>query len=146
MKAYGRFLLSAVAFLVCACGSPGMSSNCPDNVSIKVQMGEQPIFSWEPACNPDRFAVSIKTGVYIVGHGDAIAAWEIEEDARPISPPITYGVNPAGVVEIITADPLEEEKGYRAEVLVYSEDSLTRPEWDPQRFDSVGEAEFIYAP
>jgi len=80
-----------------------------------------------------RHAVSVSGINYL----DVIWAGDITQD-NPISPPLLYGVNPAGVDITVPAVQLIEGDKYKVKVLRYINEM--------PGFDVIGETDFIYAP
>lgn len=145
MKKYIIFLFLAVAPLVSGCSHPYDWVECPDEVSVTVQMADQPVFSWDPACSADKFVVqalspsALNPSVFF-GHN----VWRLEtrNDAPVLNPtifpPLTYSVKPDDVDQPTPAIPLERGGRYRVLVTAYLQEH--------HRYEVVGRAEFIYAP
>ena len=145
MKKYIIFLFLAVTPLVSGCSDPYDYVGCPEEISVTVQMAEQPVFSWEPACSVYEFEVQTfsPSAVTIVGY-DYVGrtVWSLEaRDGAPVTnpaifPPLTYSVRPDDVDQPRPAVPLERGGRYRVWVTA-SIDFERRV---------VGRAEFIYTP
>ena len=132
------WILAVVSLFICGCETPRGPGDCPSRVSLTVQIKEQPIFSWDPPCDVDGFIVyRHAVSVSGINYLDVIWAGDITQD-NPISPPLLYGVNPAGVDITVPAVQLIEGDKYKVKVLRYINEM--------PGFDVIGETDFIYAP
>jgi len=118
------------------CEDPIGPGNCPNHVDVMVQIGEQPVFSWNPTCEADviivyHYRVS-STGIDVLD-----PVWSLDGNEKGISPPITYGINPGGVTESISAAQLIEGEKYIIKVIRKIEG--TNP------YDYIGELDFVYS-
>ena len=145
MKKYIMFLFLAITPLVSGCSDPYDYVGCPEEISVTVQMAEQPVFSWDPACSASRFEVQTYNPSNIIIPGYEYVGrmmWSLEaRDGAPVTnpsifPPLTYSVRPDDIDQPTPAIPLE--RGGRYRVLVTASIDYER--------SVVGRAIFIYAP
>jgi hypothetical protein len=97
---------------------------------VEVTLSEIPQFSWDPPCHADYFEIRD-----ITNSSRGRSVWHLFYGYQTIPPPLTYGVVPEGVEEIVKAVPLIAGNVYRVEV--------TRR--NGYEFQSVGTAEFVYS-
>jgi len=134
------FLITTIIVYGCADETNLGPGNCPNDVSLSVQLGETPVFSWQPACEADGFIVS-KYFISASGLEAVTAVWSIQADTIPFPPPLTYGVAPMGVPEDVPAEPLEEGKKYRVWL---TRNATSDPGF--AHFDPIAKIDFIYVP
>jgi hypothetical protein len=139
MKKHIIFLFLAVAPLVSGCSPDYDWIVCPEEVSVTVQMENQPVFSWDPECGALEFEV------FVLHPGGVLRSrtvWELEaRDGAPsinpaMFPPLTYSVKPEDIDQPTPAIPLK--RGERYGVWVTSSIEFRRV--------LVGRTEFTYDP
>lgn len=132
------FLISiAVATIIlCGCEDPIGPGNCPNHVDVMAQIGEQPIFTWSPSCEADVIIVYYHS-VSNSGLDVLEPVWSLDGNEKGISPPISYGVCPSGVIESIPEIQLIEGGKYTIRVIRKIEGISP--------YDYIGELEFLYS-
>jgi hypothetical protein len=126
--------LVLVALFVYGCETPSGPGNCPNEVSIRVQIEENPIFFWDPPCEVDMLTVYHHV-ISVTGIPTLDPVWTLQAGSLPIATPITYGIKPEGATET-SAKPLIEGDEYRVRIDRY----IT----EMPGFDKIGEVDFVY--
>ena len=107
---------------------------CPESVTATVQMANQPVISWDPACHAVFF------GIYPLSPDGAQGppVWELQHPnpGPDLYPPLTYSVKPKDIDQPTPALPLEVGRRYQVLVKLLLAPYSTR----------ILRTEFIYAP
>jgi len=111
MRMWKAALLLALLCVAPGCASTNPSGpepieDCPGSVGISVTGGTAPRFSWTPRCR--LFFLNVEPA-------DAgTDQWTVYSDsANLIAPPVTYGVIPAGAVELTSPTQLVAGEDYK---------------------------------
>ena len=103
----GSVLLAAGA----GCSDPSETSECHGDVTVAVNPGPAPVFSWTPACGLSFLSV--------VDRGDQSQPyWDVSASApeNTLAPPITFGVTPDGATGGPPFQPLRAGGAYLVQV------------------------------
>lgn len=109
-----RLLLPALALAACSDGfGPEAPLPCEADqmVTIGVEPGLRPVFTWEPGCGVSSLQVfgPDEGGVWVLYSGERAAE-------NPIGSGVRYGEVPDGMVEAGPATPLERGEAYTVRV------------------------------
>ena len=129
-------MLTVTTLILCSCEDPIDIGNCPNHVNVMAQIGEQPIFSWSPSCEADVIIIYYHS-VSNSGLDVLEPVWSLDGNEKGISPPITYGICPSGVIESIQEIQLIEGGKYTIKVIRKIEGISP--------YDYIGELEFLYS-
>ena len=83
--------------------------SCDRQVTVVVQAGPAPVFSWSPACSVEQLTV------YQAQPGQTVK-WRIASEGG-INPGVRYGRVPAGARQVTPPKPLSPEEGASVELV-----------------------------
>jgi hypothetical protein len=112
------YLLALATLLLAGCNDPGRpngSAACTGGVAVSVGEGTQPEISWTPRCG-----VVLLEVVEIGSEASPGPRWAVLAFARTLlEPPIRYGSDPGGAIDIIALPPAPLESAHTYRVAVF---------------------------
>jgi len=137
MKYLKKYMFLFAIIILNGCEDPNGPGNCPNSVSVTVQITDPPVFSWNPPCEADGIIVYHHV-ISTSGMEVKSPVWSINTTETPISSPVTYGINPPGITLIVAPLDLIEGELYSINVIRNLDGIAT--------FDFIGGMEFVYNP